>query len=637
MLKSDIFKNLELGGSTISTLNAVADTRVGDGGVTGTADTVTFTGARSQYNVDVFNFTTANQGVIKAYKITDTVVGRNGSDIIVGVENFKFSNGTYTETSLLNTAPIITSNGGGATATVNIAENTTTVTTVTAIDPDVNQTLAYTVIGGADAAKFAINATTGALSFIAAPNFEAATDLGANNVYDVVVQVSDGIAVDTQALAVTVSNVNEAATGELHISGYTATNTAASLTATNTIVDPDAMTNVVQYQWQRQVLVGADLTWVNIAGATAATLTNQSNTIVRVTSSYTDPFGNYSFVSNETAFVTGNGNNNNITGSASIDYLIGLGGNDTLNGGAGNDTVDGGTGNDSLVASVNDGNDSYIGGAGTDTYNLSATAADATVNLTTGLAFSSQTGSDTLSGIENVTGGTGNNTMTDNALSNTLTGGNGNDVFMMTADNTLDSVAGGQGIDTLNYTASVSNLTINLAGLPVVFGSGTGLGLDVFSGIENFTGGAGNDNITGDNQANTLIGGGGNDSITGGQGRDVLVGGLGLDRFIFTNTNETGITAATRDVINDFLSGTDRIDLAAIDARTGGGNGGDQAFTWLGTGAITAANQNGALHYFYDSINNVTVIEASNDNDIAAEFQVSLIGNQTLTAGDFIL
>ena len=66
-------------------------------------------------------------------------------------------------------------------------------------------------MGGADAAKFTINATTGALTFVTAPNFEAPTDAGANNVYDVTVKVSDGNGgTDTQTIAVTVTNQNEA-------------------------------------------------------------------------------------------------------------------------------------------------------------------------------------------------------------------------------------------------------------------------------------------------------------------------------------------------------------------------------------------------------------------------------------------
>ena len=83
---------------------------------------------------------------------------------------------------------------------MSVVENTTAVTTVTATDPDIGQNRSYSIIGGADAGKFTIGATTGALSFITAPNFELPTDAGGNNVYDIIVQASDvqgGI--DTQA------------------------------------------------------------------------------------------------------------------------------------------------------------------------------------------------------------------------------------------------------------------------------------------------------------------------------------------------------------------------------------------------------------------------------------------------------
>ena len=103
-----------------------------------------------------------------------------------------------------NLAPVITT-----AAIQTVAENTTAVTTVTATDPDTGQTLSYSISGGADAGKFTIGSTTGALSFITAPNFELPTDAGGNNVYDVTVQVSDGHGgIDTQAIAVTVTDAS---------------------------------------------------------------------------------------------------------------------------------------------------------------------------------------------------------------------------------------------------------------------------------------------------------------------------------------------------------------------------------------------------------------------------------------------
>ncbi len=140
--------------------------------------------------------------------------------------------------------PTITSNGGGATAAISIAENTTAVTTVVATDPDAGQSLGYSIDGGADAALFTINAATGALTFTSAPNFEVTADAGGNNIYDVTVQVADGAGgTDTQAIAVTVTDINEAPTITSNGGGATAAvSIAENTSAVTTVVatDPDA-------------------------------------------------------------------------------------------------------------------------------------------------------------------------------------------------------------------------------------------------------------------------------------------------------------------------------------------------------------------------------------------------------------
>ena len=105
-----------------------------------------------------------------------------------------------------NDAPIITSNGGGASATVTVIEGNTAVTDVNASDAE-GTPLTYSVIGGADAALFSIDPATGVLTFKTAPDFQAPGDVGGNNVYDVIVRASDGTAGDTQAIAVTVTAV----------------------------------------------------------------------------------------------------------------------------------------------------------------------------------------------------------------------------------------------------------------------------------------------------------------------------------------------------------------------------------------------------------------------------------------------
>ena len=156
----------------------------------------------------------------------------------------------------------ITSNGGGATAAVNVAENSTAVTTVTATDADAGATLTYSIIGGADAAKFTINATTGVLDFVSRPDSEAPTDAGGNNVYDVQVQVSDGTNTDTQDIAVTVTNVNDN-TPAISSNGGGATaavNVAENTTAVTTVTATDAD-------------AGATLTYSIVGGADAAKFT----------------------------------------------------------------------------------------------------------------------------------------------------------------------------------------------------------------------------------------------------------------------------------------------------------------------------------------------------------------------------
>jgi choice-of-anchor C domain-containing protein len=127
------------------------------------------------------------------------------------------SGNTYSEAFTINLTPVndntptVTSNGGGATASINVAENSTAVTTITATDADLPaQTLTYSIVGGADSSFFSISSTTGALSFVSGRNFESPADAGANNVYDVIIRVDDGTLWDDQSIAVTITNVNEA-------------------------------------------------------------------------------------------------------------------------------------------------------------------------------------------------------------------------------------------------------------------------------------------------------------------------------------------------------------------------------------------------------------------------------------------
>jgi hypothetical protein len=118
---------------------------------------------------------------------------------------------SVTVTAQNDNAPQITSNGGGSTATVSVAENTTAVTTVTATDADLpTQSLTYRIVGGADQARFTINATTGVLQLLSAPNFESPNDANGDGKYQVDVSADDGVGLSMiQSLTVVVLDVNE--------------------------------------------------------------------------------------------------------------------------------------------------------------------------------------------------------------------------------------------------------------------------------------------------------------------------------------------------------------------------------------------------------------------------------------------
>ncbi|WP_395173984.1 hypothetical protein [Roseibium alexandrii] len=111
------------------------------------------------------------------------------------------------------TDPVFTSNDA-----FNVEENTTTVGTVVATD---NAAVTYTISGGEDAAAFAIDGTTGALSFNTAPDFETPTDTGGNNEYLVEVTATDAAGnTATQDIEVTVEDitVKNVRTGENYTS-----------------------------------------------------------------------------------------------------------------------------------------------------------------------------------------------------------------------------------------------------------------------------------------------------------------------------------------------------------------------------------------------------------------------------------
>ena len=223
-----------------------------------------------------------------------------------------------------------------------------------------------------------------------------------------------------------------------------------------------------------------------------------------------------------------------LTGTAGSDVIDGLGGADTIDGGDGDDIICGDSGADSLAGGAGD--DILLGGLGNDLLNGGAGADHVSYeDRTDPVGASLATGSggvgvevDTLVAIEDLTGGSGNDTLVGDAGSNRLSGGTGDD----TLDGGLgaDALVGSAGVDVVSYAGrpSTAPVTASLA----AGGGGQAGEADVYSfAIEGLIGGSGPDVLAGDAGANRLSGGPGDDQLVGAGGSDHLDGGTGADRF----------------------------------------------------------------------------------------------------------
>jgi Ca2+-binding RTX toxin-like protein len=353
-----------------------------------------------------------------------------------------------------------------------------------------------------------------------------------------------------------------------------------------------------------------------------------------------------------------------LNGGAGDDVLWGSQGNDVVLGGRGNDDAVLFAGDDTFVWNPGDGNDTVDGGLGVDALLFNGSNGNENVDISAlsfnghvrlfrdvgnvtmdlhgaeGIIFNALGGADNIA-IGDVSG-------TDLALSGIAldlagTAGGG--------DGSVDTVTI-NGRDTINGRAIDDTIDISTVD-GVIFVTGSPAPVAIFNAEANdqlvVNGSAGNDTIDasaltagaitlrleGDGGLDTLIGSAGNDVLVGGTGyADSLFGGDGQDTFVFSGlslaTLDTGIGANNRDVIEDFSA--DIIDLQQIDANVN--TAGDQAFSFIGTNAFTAAGQ---IRFFADSAGN-TIVEGNMDGTLGADFQIELHAfSAQLQAGNFVL
>jgi Ca2+-binding RTX toxin-like protein len=271
--------------------------------------------------------------------------------------------------------------------------------------------------------------------------------------------------------------------------------------------------------------------------------------------------------------LAGNSDGNVLQGERGADSLAGNGGNDTLNGGVSNDTLSGGDADDLLIGGQ--GNDLLGGGDGVDTADYSQHNGAVLVDLRIAAAQNTNAaGIDTLSGIENVVGGKGNDLLNGNNVANVLEGG---------------------------------------------------------AGADELIGRGGNDNLLGDDGNDRIQGNAGDDTIAGGEGRDILFGGPGNDEFVYLAVTDSGVGIVLRDRINDFTQGEDIIDLVGIDANMA--TQADDSFLFIEQSAFNGTARQ--LRYFNEAGH--TIVEGDVDGDGSADMQIWIGRDLTLLGTDFVL
>lgn len=522
--------------------------------------------------------------------------------------------------NLNDNVPVITSNGGGSSAGIAIAENQTLVTTVNAVDADGPPT--YAIVGGADAALFAIDAQTGALTFRTAPDFEAPADADGDNVYAVRVEASDGTSADQQDIAITIGNINDnspvitsgggnAAFALTVAENQSAVTTVAATDADGTVplftiaggadaalFSLDAQSGVLTFRSAPDFETPADADRNGIYEVTVRASDGLYYDDQQVSVTVSDVFegGKTIFGSSGNNVISPTATNAAYVTTSLNDTIYGLAGNDTIDGGLGADRMEGGTGNDIFFVDAfsDDGNalnDDVVveqAGEGTDI-----------VNATVGYVLTVNVENLTLIGAAAIYG-TGNelaNVITGNDAANLLSGAAGNDTFDGKGGNDTilggagdDRLDGGVGADVLDGGADNDTYFVDTYSSDGIAGNDdqvielAGGGVDIVNAtvsyvlaaeVENLTlAGTGAIDGTGNALANTLNGNAAANRLSGLDGDDTINGLAGADVLLGGNGNDTLNGGADNDSLSG-EAGTDTLLGGAGDDLIDGGAGTD--------------------------------------------------------------
>jgi VCBS repeat-containing protein len=329
---------------------------------------------------------------------------------------------------------------------------------------------------------------------------------------------------------------------------------------------------------------GDDSYVVDSAADVVTELVDEGNDTVQSSISYTLGADVENLILTGTANLNGSGNElaNSLTGNNGANTLDGGAGVDTMMGGVGNDTYIVDDTADAVVEALNAGTDTVLASA---TYTLS----DNIENLTL-------TGSADLNGTGNALA----NIITANAGLNVLTGGAGNDAYVVndTADVVIENLNEGTDLVQSSATYTLSNNVENLT----------------LTGTANIDG-------TGNVLNNTIIGNSGNNLIDAGAGADAMQGGAGNDTYIIDNAGD-GVTEAAN-------AGTDLVYSSVSYTLTAN----VENLTLTNTGNINGTG---------NTLNNIILGNTGNnrlDGSTGADQMAGGIGNDTYVvenAGDLV-
>ncbi len=320
--------------------------------------------------------------------------------------------------------------------------------------------------------------------------------------------------------------------------------------------------------------------------------------------SYKLDYGNF-----EVYQFTGSAYNDKLSGWVNADSLVGGAGDDRLEGSHGDDQLTGGTGADQF----------YFGqwwANGRDTIR-DAEAGDFLRVSGVTMAGSVTSGDGTTLGAGGVQVET--NTVDGHAVTTVHVG--------------CDGAAGADlHIDLLDATIGAAGFQLSGSDIRIIQGSTTTPtpGDDLFNGTtgdDTLDGGAGNDILNGGDGDDLLVGGAGLDRLNGGAGQDNMTGGSEKDIFVFASLTDS-TRGPARDVIADFSTADgDQIDVKAIDANPV--LAGDQAFKLVSTFTGAAGQMR------FDTADHLVQFDQNGDG--VADFEIEVIGVNSMTAADFVL